>query len=109
MACYLTGANYEIHVINFTKISNQYNPIDPNEIVLNPKNDKPVPVIEPHAVYEILKKIKTNIATVKDDIPAKVIKEFAPELADPLADIINCMVKRGEFPDIWKLEMVTPA
>ena len=46
---------------------------------------------------------------MKDDIPAKVIKEFAPELAEPLADVINCMVKRGEFPDIWKLEMVTPA
>ena len=46
---------------------------------------------------------------MKDDIPAKIIKEFAPELADPLADIIKCMVERGEFPDIWKLEMVTPA
>ena len=46
---------------------------------------------------------------MKDDIPAKIIKEFAPELSAPLADILNCMVRRGEFPYIWKLEMVTPA
>ena len=55
-----------------------------------------------------MRKIKTNKSTVKDDIPAKLIKEFAPELSEPMADILNCMVRRGEFPDIWKLEMVTP-
>jgi hypothetical protein len=46
---------------------------------------------------------------VKDDIPAKVIKEFAPELSAPLANILNCMVERGEYPNIWKVEMVTPS
>ena len=51
---------------------------------------------------------KTNTSTVKNDIPAKLIKEFAPELSGPLANILNCMVTRGEFPNIWKLEMVTP-
>ena len=48
-------------------------------------------------------------SSVKEDILAKIIKEFAPKLSAPLADILNCMVKRGEFPHIWKLEMVTPA
>ena len=54
-------------------------------------------------------KIKTNTATVKGDVPAKLIKEFAPELSGPMSNIITCMVERGEFPFIWKLEMVTPA
>ena len=36
------------------------------------------------------------------------MKEFAPELSGPLADILNCMVEKGEFPNLWKLEMVTP-
>ena len=65
-------------------------------------------MFEPHQVYEYLKNINTKSSTVKDDIPAKIIKEFAPELAVPFADILNCMVTRGEYPDIWKLEMVTP-
>ena len=42
-------------------------------------------------------------------MPATIIKEFALELSDPLADIIDCMISRGEYPDIWKIEMVTPA
>ena len=60
-------------------------------------------------MYEYLKRIKTNTATVKNDIPSKIIKEFAPEWSSPLADIIECMVRRVEYPNIWKLEMVTPA
>ena len=57
---------------------------------------------------QFLKKMKTNTSTVKDDIPAKILKEFACELSEPMADILDCMVSRGEYPNIWKLEMVTP-
>ena len=53
--------------------------------------------------------MKTHTSTVKDDIPAKLLKEFAPELSDPLAHIMNSMLTRGEYPICWKLEMVTPA
>ena len=77
-------------------------------ICLQPENEKPAPVIEAHEIHEYLKTIKTNTATVKDDIPAKLIKEFAPELSAPMEDIISCMVRRGEYPNFWKLEMVTP-
>ena len=99
----------EIIADNFSRISNSYNPIDPDKICTSQGNEKSTPKVEAFQVYEFLKKIKTNTATVKDDIPAKLIKEFAPELSDPLANIINCMVERGEFPHCWKLEMVTPA
>ena len=53
--------------------------------------------------------MKTHTSTVKDDIPAKLLKEFAPELSDPLAHIMNSMLTRGEYPTCWKLEVVTPA
>ena len=48
------------------------------------------------------------MTNAKNDVPASVIKEFAVELASPLANIINCSVKRGEYPEIWKLETATP-
>ena len=99
----------ELIADNFMKVSNLYEPIDPEKIYLKAENEKPIPVIEAHEVYEYLKRIKTNTSTVKDDVPAKIIKEFAPELSTPMADIISCMVTRGEFPNIWKLEMVSPA
>ena len=54
-------------------------------------------MIEAHDVYEYLKRIKTNTATVKDDIPARIIKEFAPELSAPMADIIDCMGMRKRY------------
>ena len=38
-----------------------------------------------------------------------LFKEFAPELAEPMAHILNSMIARGEYPNCWKLEMVTPA
>ena len=41
-------------------------------------------------------------------MPATIIKEFAAELSGPFADILNCSIKRGEYADIWKTEMVTP-
>ena len=107
--CHLSHVEQaEIIAENFSRISNSYAPIDPEKISMSPENEKSTPKVEAYQVYEFLKKIKTNTATVKDDIPAKLIKEFAPELSDPLADIINCMVERGEFPHCWKLEMVTP-
>ena len=47
-------------------------------------------------------------ATVKDDIPMKVIKEFSVELAEPLAHILDFGISHGKYPDIWKFETITP-
>ena len=94
----------EVIADNFSRISNEYQPINKSDINLDhATNNKAAPVIEPHQVYEYLRKIKVKSSTVKDDIPAKVIKEFAAELAVPLSDIITCMIQRGEYPDIWKI------
>ena len=94
---------------NFAKVSNEYSPLHSSDIDLTQAtNLKSTPVLAEHQVYEYLKRIKTNTATVKDDIPAKVIKEFACELATPVTDIINTMVRLGQYPNIWKVEMVSP-
>ena len=94
---------------NFSRISNDYKPLESSDIDLESSNvNTPAPKLEPHHVYEYLKKIKTNTSTVKDDIPASIIKEFAVELSAPVADIINFSVTRGEYANIWKTEMVTP-
>jgi hypothetical protein len=67
-----------------------------------------IPHIDPKVVYKFLNRIKTTTSTVKNDIPAKVIKMFAVYLAQPLADVINTSIRRGEFANLWKLETVTP-
>ena len=53
--------------------------------------------------------MKNNTATISGDIPIKVIKMFGYELSHPLSDIYKRSFAFGEYPDIWKLETVTPA
>ena len=55
-----------------------------------------------------LTEIKTRTAVPDGDIPPKIIKEFAKEIAVPLSDIINSSIKQGVWPTIWKTELVTP-
>ena len=95
---------------SFSKVSNEYQPLKTGDIDLNlASNSKPTPKLAEHQVYEYLRKIKTNTSTVKGDIPAKVLKEFACEIATPLSDIINTMVQLGQYPNIWNIEeLVTP-
>ena len=92
----------------FESIANQYSPLEDSDVNLPPIPDGSIPWMDPAVVYKFLCKIKTTSSTVKDDIPAKVIKMFAIYLAHPLADIIYTSIVRGEFANLWKLETVTP-
>ena len=47
-------------------------------------------------------------STVKDDIPMKLIKEFSVELSEPLENIFNHGLVHGQYPDIWKVQQITP-
>ena len=67
-----------------------------------------VPQFHPAEVWFHLARIKTNKATVPGDFPARLIKQFAAYLADPLTDVLNTSVKRGEYPQIYKYEICTP-
>ena len=89
-------------------MENQYEPLLDVDVSLPQFDHKDLPVIEPQKVYEYLLKIKTTTTTVLNDIPAKVIKLFAKHLCKPLAYILNTSIKNGEFPEIWKLEQVSP-
>ena len=64
--------------------------------------------MSPYFVHQKIKSMKLSSATVKGDIPAKVIKRFGYELSTPLSNIFNRCCKAGEYPDIWKLETITP-
>ena len=56
------------------------------------ENTTPCPVLEQHQVYEFLKHIKTNTATVK---------EFACELAAPVTHLIISCVMEGVYRNIF--------
>ena len=52
--------------------------------------------------------MKSKTSTVVGDIPWKIIKNNSYYLSVPLENIYNRSVTHGEYPNIWKLEVVTP-
>ena len=65
--------------------------------------------MEPFFVHQQIKKMKSNSATVVGDIPIKVVKMFGYHLSFPLSNIFKRFCNSGKYPDIWKMEVVTPA
>ena len=84
----------------FSSIPNEYEPLKTEDIKVPPFSQDEILQFHPSQVWFHLMKIKTNKATVKGDIPAKLIKEFAAYLAEPFTDIINASLSRGEYPQI---------
>ena len=95
---------------SFAQVSNEYEHLQTRDIDLSEAhNQKPVPWITHQKIYTKVNKMKSKISTVIDDIPWKIVKKFSFYLSFPLEDIFNRSIIHGEFANIWKLEIVTPA
>ena len=94
---------------HYAGVSNEYKHLEKDDIPKNlyETNDKP-PVIEAYQVFLKIQKMSTRKACVKGDIPMKIIKEFAVELAEPLAHILSFGIAEGQYPDLYKFETITP-
>ena len=92
----------------FSKIQNEYKPLKTVDIEVPAFSESEIPQFNPAEVWAVLTKLSVNKATVTGDLPAKVIKVFAAYLAEPLCDIINTSIRRGEYPNIFKFEISTP-
>ena len=98
----------EIITDSFSAISNEYNPIDRNQINIPTFHSDSIPVFYPYQVKRKLEKVKENKASVPGDIPACIIKKLTTELSVPLANIINTCIKNGRWPKLYKTESITP-
>ena len=52
--------------------------------------------------------MKTKKSSQRGDVPSKLFRIFAAYLAEPLANIFNCCIRTGHYPELWKHEIVTP-
>ena len=98
----------EIIADKFASIQNEYEALENDDISVPPFNQDQIPQFQPSQVWFLLSKLRTNKATVPGDFPAKLSKHFAAYIAEPLCDIINTSVRRGEYPRIYKFEHSTP-
>ena len=92
----------------FSYVQNQYNELHKDDIQIPDFSENEIPIFHPSQVWKQLTKMKTNKSSIEGDLPAKLFKTFAAYFADPLTDIINTSIRRGEYPDIWKSEISTP-
>ena len=98
----------EIIANKFSSIQNEYEQLRKEDITVPEHSEKDVPQFQPAQVWFHLARMKTNKATVPGDFPAILIKQFAAYLAEPLCDVINTSIRRGEYPQIYKFEISTP-
>ena len=93
---------------HFAAISNQYHPVDYSKLPSYLPAQRPPKVTE-HEVWLRLKRIKKTKSTLPLDIPDKLRQECALFLAKPLHTIINTSLMQSVYPEVWKLEWITPA
>ena len=98
----------EIIAEKFAAIPNEYQELKAEDIEIPAYTSDDIPEVEPVRVWQLLAKLKTNKATAPGDFPVKLSKLFAAYLAEPLCDIINTSIRRGEYPNLYKFEISTP-
>ena len=95
----------------FSRISQEFEPINKanlppyvKEKLRNGKEDPGKPVLQDWQVYNKLQKSKKPNSMVPGDLPVKLVKEFTPELAKPVAIIYNKITETAEYPRQWVVE-----
>ena len=67
-----------------------------------------VPVIQHHEVCSKLLKPQSSKASGPDNIPPRILKEFAYVLTEPITAIFNALLSSGFVPALWKDSNTTP-
>ena len=98
----------ELIADKFSEVANEYDRLQTEDIDVPNFQEKEIPQFSEKEVEKILKEIDTNKSNVKGDIPADLLKLFSDKLAKPVTDLINHAIKQGRWPDIFKMEIVTP-
>ena len=92
---------------SFAMVSQEYEPLDPSKLPAFLPAGKPEQLNEIQVFHQIQKMKKTK-STLPIDIPDKLRKECALDLAEPMTDIMNSCLRAGRFPVPWRREWVTP-
>ena len=107
----LNNAPEEVaEIINkhFTTINSKLPPLQP-ELLPSYLPPRPTPLhISDIQVYQHLAKISISKSPGPNDIPPRLMREFAPELATPLCNIFNSSIQEGVVPSAWKKATTIP-
>ena len=102
-------ANRAAEEINahFAAICQTFPSLSPSSLPAYLPAPSPPPTVQVEDVYRKIIKLKPR-STTPTDLPIKIYKEFALELASPLCSIINASLSQYSCPMDWKTSYVTP-
>ena len=95
----------ELLADHFNSVSNEFSPLQRNEIPTMYSAD--IPALRVHEVAIRLKKFKKPKSLVKGDIFPELVTRYADLLAVPLTSIYNEITNTAFWSKIWKEEFVT--
>ena len=98
----------EVIAQHFASISQEYEPLKVQNLPCYLPAEQP-PQVDEVTVFSRLRHLKKTKSTLPIDIPCDLTRDFAAELASPVADIINCSLAQHKYPSLWKHEWVVPA
>ena len=93
---------------NFARIQNEYEPINPKIINIPKYSESEIPCFTVNQVWLEILKLNPKKSSISGDVPPKVLKTIAAYIAEPFTHIINSAIKKGEYPNIFKHEIITP-
>ena len=93
---------------HFTAIASSLPALDRGSLPTYLPAARPAPTVSRSQMWRELSRIKVNTAAGPDNIPNKILKEFAFELSTPASDILNSSLKSGVVPKQWKRAVVIP-
>ncbi|MCG8034813.1 MAG: hypothetical protein JAZ03_21935, partial [Candidatus Thiodiazotropha taylori] len=64
--------------------------------------------VEPQGVKKLLLNLDPHKAQGPDNIPTRLLKDFATEITPALTLIFQASIEEGKVPDDWKTALVTP-
>ena len=98
----------ELIADKFAAVSQEYEAVKTEDIEIPEFCEADIPKVSVEDVKVALAQMDSNKSNVQNDVPAKVLKYVADQLAKPVADVINSSIRQGIWPDVLKLEIVTP-
>jgi hypothetical protein len=92
----------------FSQTRQEYEKLKKEDVTIPPFKASEIPVISQSHVKNVIRSMNNKPGQAHEELPPKLMKRFAAELAIPLTDLINTCIKRGEWPIGWKIEITTP-
>ena len=92
----------------YISVNEDIPPLDINTLPAFLPAAEDVNTVQPYEVCKKLLAIKPSKAHGPDNVPCRIVKEFAYELAEPITTIFNTSLLSGIVPSIWKESNVIP-